>query len=111
MADAIVRYRHATLTDTEGRQITELAPLGEGAVVRYRGHGLCVGRGTKVAFEFEISADSADGAFEKFDARRNEEGATVAAEVERQRVRRNLELPPSAAVSRERCQVRRGNGG
>ena len=69
---AVVRYWQRDCGDTEGRCIVELTPFG-GTAKRYK-VDVTFQKGQKAQrVVFEIKADSADEAFDRYDARLEEE--------------------------------------
>ncbi|MBA7577976.1 hypothetical protein ES708_19832 [subsurface metagenome] len=107
---ALVVYELTQFTDTEGRSLTRLCPIdhpGEPLPVRYRGRAIRVEGKAQTVFEFEILAESAVDAFEKFDAQMKEAGAKL----DQPKVVLAAGTPKIDAFRAQRLRRFRGNGG
>jgi len=113
--EAPVVYELAQFADTQGREVTRLCPVdhpGEPLPVRYRGQAMLISGQAKISFAFEIQASSVAEAFERFDARRDEEGEAIASEMRKKVLAAGS--PKIDDFRRDRLQRQRrfgGNGG
>jgi len=108
--EAVVVYELAQFVDTQGREVMRLTPLVDLELpVRYRGKGIFMAGKVQVPFMFEIEALSVTEAFEKYDARRDEEGDKIGVEM-----RKSQLTAGTPQIDRFRLQRQRrfgGNGG